>query len=113
MSIYLQLTLLAGIVVFIVDCSGFTDTLLSVASRFTARYNLPPVKSLRPVTCSLCMVWWTGIIYLVAVGQFSLQALAFVALLAHLSKTITYFFIFIRESLSSLIGKLMDLCNRD
>lgn len=113
MNIYLQLLLLSAIVVFIVDCSGFTDTILHLASKFTARYGLPPVRSLRPFTCSLCMVWWSGIIYALVVGQFNLPVIAFVALLSHLSKTINYFFIFIRESLSMLIGRLIDLCNRN
>ena len=52
MSIYIDLLLLAAIVTWVVDCSGFTDTLLDLASSFTRRFGYGPVKNLRPFTCS-------------------------------------------------------------
>ena len=108
MSIYINLLLLAAIVTWVVDCSGFTDTLLDLASAFTRKFGYPPVKSLRPFTCSLCATWWSTIIYAIIVGQFSLPIIAYCAALAGLSKTLAKFFIFITESLDMLLGKLMD-----
>jgi hypothetical protein len=108
MSIYIDLLLLAAIVTWVVDCSGFTDTLLRAVSRFTARYGYPPVRDLPPFTCSLCATWWATIIYAILTGAFSLPVLAYCAALAGLSKTLAKFFIFITESLDLVIGKLMD-----
>ena len=108
MSIYINLLLLAAIVTWVVDCSGFTDTLLDLASAFTRKFGYPPVKSLRPFTCSLCATWWSTIIYALIAGQFSLPIIAYCAALAGLSKTLAKFFIFITESLDLVIGKLMD-----
>ena len=108
MSIYINLLLLAAIVTWVVDCSGFTDTLLDLASAFTRKFGYPPVKSLRPFTCSLCATWWSTIIYTIIAGQFSLPIIAYCAALAGLSKTLAKFFIFITESLDLVIGKLMD-----
>lgn len=106
MSIYLQLLLLTAIVVYIVDCSGFTDTWLGWLSKFTARFNYPPVRSLRPFSCSKCMTWWTGIAFALIRGQFSLPVLAFIAALSFLSITLRELFIFIRETLTTGIAKL-------
>ena len=108
MSIYLQLLLVAAVVVYIVDLSGFTDTLLGWASKFTARWGYPPVHSLRPFTCSLCMVWWSCLLWCILRNSFTLPTIAYCAALAGLSKTLAKVFIFITESLDMLIGKLMD-----
>lgn len=105
-SIYTDLTLLWAVIVFVVDLSGWTDTLLRLASRFTARYGLPPVKELRPFTCSLCSTWWICILYALIRNNFTLPVLAFIAALSFLSITLRELFIFIRETLTTGIAKL-------
>ena len=102
MKPYLDLLFLALIVVFIVDLSGWTDTWLDAFSRWLGH----KVKEFKPFTCSLCMTWWTGIVYLIVTGRFSLGLLAYVALLAFLSFPISQFLIFIKELLLKWINKL-------
>ena len=113
MSIYADLALLWAVIVFVVDLSGFTDTWLGWLSRFTARYGYPPVRSLRPFSCSLCTTWWCGIAYALAVGEFSLPVLAYIAALAFLSITLRELFIFISETLTTTIAKLSKWINND
>lgn len=108
MSIYIELLLLAAIVTWIVDCSGFTDTLLDLATTFTRRFGYGPVKNLRPFTCSLCMVWWSCLLWCIFRNSFTLPLIAYSAGLAGFSKTLAKFFIFITETFSMLIGKLME-----
>ena len=108
MSIYIDLLLLAAIVTWVVDCSGFTDTLLDLASSFTRRFGYGPVKNLRPFTCSLCSVWWSCLLWCILRNSFTLPTIACCAALAGLSKTLAKVFIFITESLDLVIGKLMD-----
>ena len=78
---YYDLILLAAIVVFIVDISGVIHSLKESVGRFLRL----KIDRLRPFDCSLCMVWWSGLAYLLAVGRFELKAVAFVALLAAFS----------------------------
>jgi len=106
MNIYLQLLLLAAVVVYVVDLSGFTDWWLSRLSRFTVRRHYPPVKSLRPFSCSLCMVWWCGISFAWLHGQLTIPVLAYVAGLSFLSITLSELFIFLRETLTGFIARL-------
>lgn len=113
MSIYINLLLLAAVLVFIVDLSGWTDTLLEWVSRFTRRYGYGPVTSLRPFTCSLCSVWWGTLLYALLAGQFTLPVIAYCGALAYFSKTLAKLFIFIGEGLDLLIGKLLDLCTKE
>jgi len=111
MSIYIELLLVAAIVVYVVDLSGFTDTWLKAISRFTTRRGYPPVKSLRPFSCSLCMVWWTGLAWAWLQGQFTLPVLAYTAGLSFLSITLRELFIFIRETLTNAIAKFNQWLN--
>ena len=106
MSIYVSILLLWAVVVFIVDLSGWTQTWLGWLSRFTTRHGYPAVKELRPFSCSLCMVWWTGLAWAWLQGQFSLPVVAYIAGLSFLSITLRELFIFIRETLTNAIANL-------
>ena len=106
-NIYLQLLLVAAVVVYIVDLSGFTDTLLGWASKFTARFGYGPVKNLRPFTCSLCMVWWCCLLWSIFRNNFTLPVVAYCAALSAYSITLTQSFIFIREAVLKLLRTLM------
>ena len=112
MNIYTDLLCVWAVVVFVVDVSGFRETLLGWASRFTGRYGLPPVRSLRPFTCSLCMTWWCCLLWALIRGQLTLPVVAFAGLLAGTSKTLAAVFLFIRESTAYLVGKLIEICTR-
>ena len=111
MSLYLDLFLIAAVVVYIVDVSGWTDTWLGWLSRFTKRYNYPEVKSLRPFSCSKCMTWWVGLAYAWLQGELSLLIVAYIALLALLSVTLEQVFIFIRETLTNAVAKFNNYLN--
>lgn len=106
MSIYISLALLWAVVVYVVDLSGWTDWWLGRLSRFTARHGYPPVKELRPFSCSLCLTWWIGIIYALLRKEFTLPVLAYVAGLSFLSITLRELFILIRETLTTALAKL-------
>lgn len=106
MNIYIELLLLAAIIVFVVDLSGWTQTWLGWLSKFTTKRNYPPVKDLRPFSCSLCMTWWVGILYALLRNSFTLPVLAYIGALAFLTITIREAFIFLRETLTNAIAKV-------
>lgn len=95
MKPYLDILLLSLVVIFIVDLSGFTEAWLAALSKWLGR----TVRSVKPFSCSLCMTWWSGIVYLLVTGRFCLPLLAYVALLAFLSLPISELLIFIRETI--------------
>lgn len=80
MNEYIDILLLSVIVVFVVDMSGWTATVLDALSRWSGR----KVKSLRPFTCSLCSTWWAGVIYCIATHHVDMIHLAAVAIVAFL-----------------------------
>ena len=111
MSIWIELLLLAAVIVYIVDVSGWTDTWLGWLSKFTARHGYPPVKSLRPFSCSKCMTWWCCLLWAYIRKEFTLPVVAYIAGLSLLSVTIQQALIFIAETLTNAIVKVKNWLN--
>lgn len=104
MSIFAELPLVAVVVVFIVDLSGFTDSWRTALARFLRVTSLRP---LRPFDCSLCMTWWCCLAWAAIRGGFSLLTVTESALLAFASVPINSILIFIQEWLLFIIDKGM------
>ena len=105
MKIYIDLLMVAVITIYIVDLSGFTETLL----KFISAYKGRKITELKPFSCSLCMVWWVCLIYAVIVGNLTIPVVALIALLSLLSVPCGQLLILIREAFLKVITKLMDL----
>ena len=101
--IYIDLFLLTVAVAFIVDVSGFTQTWLGWISRFIGA----KVTQLRPFSCSLCMTFWTCIVFTLCTGTFNTATLAVSCILAALAYPIGQAIIFLQESLLALTNKLL------
>lgn len=101
----IDLTLVALITIYIVDLSGFTDTWLA----FLSHYKGKKVTSLKPFSCSLCMVWWVCLLYALCTGSLSLPIIAFIALLSFLSVPLGHLLVFLREAFIKLTDTLLSL----
>lgn len=82
MGIYTELSLIAFIIVNIVDLSGFIDTLKHWIWNFAYK-NKREYKDFdfRPFECSYCSLHHTGVIYLLIVGEFSLLTYSYLLFL--------------------------------
>ena len=105
MKAIIDIILVALVTIYIVDLSGFTETLLKVISAYKGR----KITELKPFSCSLCMVWWVCLIYAAIVGNLTIPVVAFIALLSLLSVPGGQLLILIREVFLKVINKLMDL----
>lgn len=100
MNIYAELALVAVVVVFIVDLSGFTGSWRGFLARVLGVRELRP---LRPFDCSLCMTWWCCLGWAALRGSLSLPTVAASALLAFLSGPLGQIMVLINEWLTHLI----------
>lgn len=79
----LDLIFIQMILVFIIDLSGFADTMKSKLSSLLTQGKIKSFDyRIRPFDCSLCMNFWCGLIYLLIVHQFTIPLIAFVCLLS-------------------------------
>lgn len=105
MNAIIDLILVALVTIYIVDLSGYTETLLKVISAYKGR----KITELKPFSCSLCMVWWVCLIYAAIVGNLTIPVVALIALLSLLSVPLGQLLMLIREVFLKVINKLMNL----
>ena len=103
MKAIIDIILVALVTIYIVDLSGFTDTWL----KFLSAYKGRKITELKPFSCSLCMVWWVCLAYLVITSQLTLSLVAFTALLSFLSIPMGQILVLLREVMLHIINKLM------
>ena len=105
--IYLELLLIASIIVFGVDLTDFPNNIkkfimwcitLGKSTRTNYRIHL--------IDCSLCIIHWVGILYLVIMDEFTIVHYAFVCLLALFSDVIGGFIMFVKDLLISVLERL-------
>lgn len=104
----LELFLMACIIVFCIDLSGAMQKLNKLVWDWLYKGVKYVDWEIPLVSCSLCVTWWTGIIYLIFTG-FSVYMLAYVALLAFLTPVIKDVLLYVRELLIYFTDKLFGL----
>ena len=104
MELYIDLLMVALITIYIVDISGFTQSWRDALARWL---HISTLRPLPPFDCGKCMTWWVCLIYALCTGHFTLPVIAFSALLSHLSIPLGEALIFIRETLTWLLNKIM------
>lgn len=81
MSTIINLLLIQFIIVNIIDVSGFIQEMEGILSKWLhIKAHIP-----KPFSCSLCLTFWTGLVYLIASGEISLLYLAVLLLIASLT----------------------------
>lgn len=115
MNVYLRLLLVACVVVYCVDLSGFTESWRNLLARWLRKgagekwmhlQSGEDLKPLPPFDCGKCATWWACLIYSLCTGELTLLTVAASALLSLLSDTIAAALLFIHESIGWLFDKL-------
>lgn len=105
----LEVFLIAVIVVLIVDISGFIDSLKSGLRYISTKGKMSsPDYSLKPLDCSLCCTFWTGLIYVIAIGEFSIWMLVWILLMSTFTPVIKDMILFIRDLMIKIISRLYE-----
>ena len=100
----IKLLLITICVVIVIDLSGIIDDAeLRLSKWLKAKVRIP-----KPWSCSLCMSWWTNLIYLLCIGKLTLPYIAIVALFAFLTPVFALLFVWVRETLNKLLNKALE-----
>lgn len=106
-----DLLILTAVTVFVVDLSGFSDTLLGWANRIVRPYGRH-FSQLKPFTCSLCATWWLGLLYLLIARHFTLTGVGLVALCAFSTTAVANVLMLMKDAALALVDLLQRLVNR-
>lgn len=104
--IYLNLLMITAIIVFIIDISGFIQEMEEIIRKhFFPQLPKGTIHIPKPFSCSLCLTFWTGILYLIFT-KFSIALLAYVSLLAFLTPVIADILMGIKDLLVRITSKI-------
>ena len=93
--------------VFIIDYSGFVD---EISETITKILHSPfKIHIPKPLSCSLCMTFWTGLIYLFFNNGFSLINVSYLCLFSALTILELAVFTLIKSLIEKIIFKINNL----
>lgn len=105
--IYLELFLLSLIVSFLINLSGAIDSLKRFIFRLIRGSEAQYINyELKPIDCSLCMTFWTSIIYTVCSSSFTVFTFVFICVLSYYTLHITGIYTLIDDLLTSVKIKI-------
>lgn len=101
----LKLFYITLVVVFIIDHSGIIDTAKTALGKWL---NVRDVK-LKPFDCSLCMVWWCGLIATIIERQFTLGNIVAVAIFSLFADKVADTLTLLRDTTTKAINAIYKL----
>lgn len=108
MSICFEYLLVACIIVYIIDLSGFTQSWKGWVSRkFGGRCRIG-----KPFDCSLCMTWWVCLLLAHLQGVISIPLCAYIAALSLCADIIGQIIGVVKEFLRMALRHLYDLSQK-
>lgn len=105
----IELFIIACIIVFITDLTDFPSSVKKAISYITTKGRI--VKDeyrLHLIDCSLCQIFWTGLIYLLCIGEFNIFYIGFVCLLSCFSNVIKNYILLIEGILTKISKTIED-----
>lgn len=108
--VILNLFIISVIWVLILDLSGFALTIDKTLYKiFYPKRPFREDAHFKPFDCSLCLTFWSSLIYLIVIHSLTLPNIAFSLLFAWLTTTEKDIFIMVKDMVTKLIDLLYTL----
>ena len=101
-----NLLIIQLIVCFIVDLSGVMDHIKKWIWKWLKSGKPYKDFELKPFTCSRCMGWWTGLIFIICTGHFTIPMIGYVALLSLMASTLSNLLQLFKDILDFILWKI-------
>lgn len=111
MNTIVDLFMIGVIISFIIDLSGIVDSFKRLIVVKLLKFKSAYI-SLKPFDCSLCMTFWVGLAYLIAVKSFTLPFILFVCLMAYMADIMTLMLIAVKDLIGKIINKILEYANK-
>ena len=99
----LELMMIAIIICFVIDISGIIESIEWYLGKWLGGKVIIP----KPFSCSLCMCFWMGLLWLLIQSQFTLFNVMVVCLIAAFSEQITNAILILKQLIAKLEDKLI------
>ena len=113
METILSLLMIATIVVFIVDVSGAVDSLKTALKWILTKGRMSDSNYiLKPIDCSLCMTFWSCVIFLLVTNHFTLFYVTVSCLIAWFAGIIKNTILLVEDSVTTIIKLIYKLIDK-
>lgn len=103
METLLNLLIIQFITVFIVDISGVVDSIKTGIKWILTKGKMKDSDyRLKPFDCSICMTFWSGLIYLICTSEFTFINIAIVCALAALTMETKNLILLVKDLISTI-----------
>lgn len=99
--IYIELLVIAAVICFIVDFSGFIQEMEGIIAKWM---KMPFIHIPKPFSCSLCMTFWCGLLYIAICGAFTVLNIGYVVLLAAMAGNISKLMFLIKDAIDAFLN---------
>lgn len=103
---YTDLLMIATMWVVIIDTTDFYDRVTGGIRAALTGGKLRKPFYVKPFCCSLCMTWWSGVVYLLLTHSVSLLTLGYVLGLAFFTPTIKDVLLLVRDMLAKAVNEI-------
>lgn len=109
MMIWINLLCIAVIVVFVVDISGFPDTLKKLYWRWLFKDKPYKDFQFKLIDCSLCLTHHFCVLFALITGQFSLLVWMYICMLSMLAKCLKGLMVLVSDIIIKAENKIEDI----
>lgn len=103
--IYLDILLIAAIIVLIIDISGAGITYQQIVAYFLKINDYKKIKKL----CSLCITWWCCLTYIILTNQLTIFNVFYILLIACLTPQIQDILRLSQEIITKITNKIYEI----
>lgn len=104
----LDLLMISVIICFIIDISGIIENIEWYLGKWLGGKVIIP----KPFSCSLCLTFWVGLIWLIVQGEVTLFNIMAVCLLSALTEQITNTITLFKQLIARLQDAIQDLITK-
>lgn len=103
--VFIKLLMICTIWIIIID---YTDIIHHIERFFEKTLHIRKAELPKPFSCSMCMLFWSGLILLIMSGEFSLINLFLLLVLCFFNTTIYNVLYLIKDSIDSGLNYLIN-----
>ena len=108
---YLNILYISIIWVLILDQFHFWDEITSIFSGMITNGLIKKPIQLKPFSCSLCMSWWTSLLYVLIIGKISILTVLFILLVSFTTPIINQLLTLIKMTFIKMFEYIADKIN--
>lgn len=110
----INIFLIATIWCLILDVADFKTTIKQIIAWCLSKYLKTTVKTddLKFDVCTLCVVWWFSLLYLIIMGNLSLWSICYILFIACATPLITNTIYLIYDTIEKIITTLSQWINK-